>query len=140
MTLRLKPSRSAWVWWCALHALLLASTEIVAWPWPLSLAALGAILCHAVARRPRRAPGLILVSADAGCTVPDWEVDRLALGERTVVCSHWIRLDIGTGPRRRDLVLFADQLGRDEWTRLRALLERARCDGAHVPRRPREPI
>jgi hypothetical protein len=69
---------------------------------------------------------VILVDADAHCIVPAWNAGRLALGARTVVCPHWLRLDLGTGPQRRDILLVADQLGRVEWARLRALLERTR--------------
>ena len=69
---------------------------------------------------------VILVDADAHCIVPAWSTGRLALGARTVVCPYWLRLDLGTGPQRRDILLVADQLPPFEWARLRALLDRTR--------------
>jgi hypothetical protein len=126
LTLRPKPSRALTVWWLALHALLAAAALLVASPWPVDLVMLLAIAGHGVVRRPRPSPKLILVSADGRCAVPDREATYFALGARTVVCPHWVRLDFGTGPRRRDILLVADQLDRVEWVRLRALLERTR--------------
>jgi hypothetical protein len=114
------------VWWLALHALLAAAALLVAAPWAIKLAALLAVGGHGAVRRPRPPPEVILVDADAHCIVPAWNAGRLALGARTVVCPHWLRLDLGTGPQRRDILLVADQLGRVEWARLRALLERTR--------------
>ena len=85
-----------------------------------------AVAGHGVVRRPRPSPQLILVSADGRCAVPDGQAAYFALGARTVVCPHWVRLDFGTGPQQRDILLVADQLGRVEWVRLRAILARTR--------------
>jgi len=114
------------LWWLALHALLAAAVVLVASPWPIKLAALLAVGGHGVVRRPRPPPAVILVDADAHCIVPAWSADRLALGARTVVCPHWLRLDLGTGPQQRDLLLVVDQLAPFEWARLRAVLDRTR--------------
>jgi hypothetical protein len=135
-----RPSRLLSLWWCALHALLVAAALLVAWPSALRIAALALIAAHAVARWPRVTPVSVLVGADATCLVPEWGIGRAPLGPRTIVCTYWLRLDVGVGPLRRDLLLFTDQLGPDEWARLRAALERARCDTAHVFQRFREPI
>jgi hypothetical protein len=123
-----------------LQLVLGAAALLVAWPWPVKLAALAAIVGRALRVRPAPTPSSIVVHPDATCLVPPWSSTRVPLGPRTVVCSHWLRLDLGFGPRRRDIVLFVDQLDPQQWASLRALLERARCDAAHVPRPPREPI
>ena len=140
MTLTLEASRLLWVWWCGLHALLATTAVLGGWPWALKLAAVAAVAAHAVVRRPSPTPRSVVVAPDATCVVPEWGPSRVALGPRTVVCAYWIRLDLGTGPRPGDILLFIDQLDPGQWTRLRALLERARCDTAHVSPRPREPI
>jgi hypothetical protein len=123
-----------------LHLVLIAADFLVAWPLAAQLSTLAAIACHCAVRRPQPTPRLIIVGADATFVVPEWSLDRAPLGPRTVVCVFWIRLDLGMGPARRDLLLFADQLDAEHWARLRGLLGRARCDTAHVSQRPREPI
>jgi hypothetical protein len=140
LTLTLEASRLLWAWWCGLHALLAAAAVLVGWPWALKLAAVGAIAVHAVARRPPPSPASVIVAADATCVVPERGPSRVALGPRTVVCALWIRLDLGPGPPTRDIVLFVDQLPAGQWASLRALLDRARCDSAHVSSGPKEPI
>jgi hypothetical protein len=134
LVLTLEPSRARWVWWLALHALLASAALLAALPWWSTLIALAAIVTHAVGRRPRGTPDTILVGADGYCVVPEWDEGRWALGPQTSVCPYWIRLEIGVGVGRRDIVLFADQLDGEQWARLRGLLERVRCDAAHVPR------
>jgi hypothetical protein len=142
LTLTLEASRLVVAWWCVLHLLLAVATLSVGWPMALKLAALAALAAHAVVCRPRAGPRSIVVGSDAACVVPEWGFGPAPLGPRTLVCTWWIRLDLGSGmgPPRRDIVLFVDQLDGDQWARLRALLERARCDTAHVSRRPGEPI
>jgi hypothetical protein len=122
-----KPSRVVWLWWGALHLLLVATALLVAWPWPVRLLASIAVLGHGIARRPCAPPPTIVVAADGRCTVPQWHLDALPLGARTLVCPHWIRLDFGAGSRRRGLLLLADQLDRRQWALLRAFLLRSRC-------------
>ena len=77
--------------------------------------------------RPRGSPAGIVVTADGSCSVPEWRTGERPLGERTLVCPVWIRLDLGAGPWRRDILLIADQVRPEEWRRLRAILKRARC-------------
>jgi hypothetical protein len=101
---------------------------LVDWQWPVQLAAVLLLSCHGAARRPRPPPSLISIGADAGCAVPDLAAGRLVLGPRTVLGPYWVRLDLRMGLERRDIVLCADQLAAEEWTRLRALLERTRHD------------
>jgi hypothetical protein len=113
-----------WVWWWGLHLLLAAAAALVGVPWLVRGAALVAVVGHALARRPRAAPGRIVLTADAHCAVPEWSAGRLRLGARTLVCPYWIRFDLDAGSRRRDFVLFADQLEPGEWARLRAVLAR----------------
>jgi hypothetical protein len=122
-----------WLWWYALHALLVATATLVAGPWWLGLAAIVVVVAHGIVRRPSASPALIIVAADARCTVPDRGLERCALGARTVVCPYWVKLAFGTSPRQRDVLLLADQIDVADWTRLRALLRRARCDAPHVP-------
>jgi hypothetical protein len=108
-----------------LHLLLVAATLLVAWPPGAKLVALVAVTGHAALRRPRPPPARVVIGANAACAVAH-RSSPVALGPRTVVCSHWVRLDLGTGPRPRDIVLFADQLDPEAWARLRALLARGR--------------
>jgi hypothetical protein len=123
-----------------LHAVLAAAALLVAGPAAFRVAAIAAIVAHAVGRRPRATPPSVLVGTDATCLVPEWGVRRTPLGPRTVVSTYWIRLDVGVVTPRRDILLFIDQLDPDQWARLCALLERARCDAPHVFQRLREPI
>jgi len=123
-----------------LHLLLAAADFLVAWPLVAQLAALAVIAGHAVVGRPQPTPSPIIVAADATWLIPQWCPDHAPLGPRTLVCPYWINLDLGIGPPRRDIVLFIDQLDVRQWALLRALLNRARCDGVHVSQRPGEPI
>src|SRR5262245_40989095 len=120
------PSRFMWVWWVGLHALLGASAMLVAVPTVVRFAVLIAILGHGVFRRPRPPPTVVLVGADGRCVVPEWGANPSALGPQTLICSGWLRLDVRTGSRRRDILLFADQLPAPQWTRLRARLRPTR--------------
>jgi hypothetical protein len=122
-----KPSRAAWLWWGALHLLLVVAAMLVAWSWPVRVLVSIAIVSHGIARRPRKPPPTIVVGADGRCSVPQWQIDELPLGAGTLVCPYWVRLGFGTGPRRRDIVLFIDQLDWRQWALLRACLLRLRC-------------
>jgi len=99
---------------------------LVAWPWFAELFAIVVVLVHGVLRRPRASPAAIVVGEDGGCVVPEWWAGRQELDARTRVCPYWINLSFGTGPHRRDLLLVKDQIGRDDWSRLAAVLRRAR--------------
>lgn len=92
----------------------------------MQLLAILAVIVHGVVRRPRVSPELIVVAEDGGCVVPEWHTGRQVLGARTRLCPYWISLEFGTGPHRRDILLFKDQLGREQWTRLAAVLRRVR--------------
>jgi hypothetical protein len=121
------------------HALLVASVLLVAWPCLSKLAALFVIAVHAAVRRPRSNHLSIIVAEDATWYVPFSSTGKARLGPRTVVCPYWVALDLGSGAPRRNLVIFIDQLDADQWARLRALLGRARCDTAHVLSKSGEP-
>jgi hypothetical protein len=115
-----------WAWWGALHVLLAAAAALVGWPASLEALALVAIVAHGLSRRPPASPKLIVVSEDGFCAVPEWQTGRRPLGDRTLVCLFWVRLDLGQDLRQRDILLIADQLRPEEWRRLRALLARTR--------------
>jgi hypothetical protein len=128
LVLNLERSRVLSVWWCLLHALLCAAVALVGWPVPFKLLALVAVVGHAVMRVPGASPRVLQVSEDGSCVVPEWKTGSRPLGARTLVCPFWVRLDLGTGPWPRDILLFADQMRPDEWRRLRALLLRTSCE------------
>jgi len=141
LALTLKPSRIASVWWWGLHALLGAAVVLVAWSWPARLVAVAAVLRHAVVCGPQPGPALLFLHPDGNCTVPAWGAERVPLDDRTVIGAWWVRLGFGASLGRRDILLFADQVGEVEWRRLCALLERTgRCDSPHGSARPAEPI
>lgn len=122
MILGLKPSRLLRAWWCALHALLAAAILLAGMPMALKAILLAALVGHGAVRRPRPGPTVIHVAADGSCDVPEWRTGNLSLGAGTLVCPFWIKLDLGRGIRQRYIFLFADQVGPDDWRRLRALL------------------
>jgi hypothetical protein len=113
-------------WWWSLHLLLLAAAALVGWPVLVKGLAAATVLVHGILRRPRGSPRLVVVSAGGLCSVPEWQAEPRPLGERTLVCPFWVRLDVGAGPGRRDIVLVADQVRPEEWRRLRAILDRVR--------------
>jgi hypothetical protein len=115
------------LWWYLLHGLLVAAVALVGWPFVPKAVALAAVFGHAMLRRPAAAPGLVLLDGGA-CAVPEWQTGMRPLGRRTLVAPFWVRLDLGRGPWRRDLVLLVDQLQPEQWRRLRAALVRERGD------------
>ena len=128
MVLKLERSRILWVWWLLLHALLGVAFALVGWAAPFRFAAVAVVLGHCVMRRPAESPGTVVMAEGGRCAVPEWNTGLRALGPRTLVARFWIRLDLGRGPWRRDILLFADQVRPETWRRLRALLLRARCE------------
>src|SRR5688572_27347886 len=125
LALNLKPSRSLWVWWWLLHALLVAAAVLAALPAGIEVLVVLAAVVHGVVRRPSAGPRVVLIAEGGFCVVPEWRTGLRPLGARTLLCPFWVRLDLGTGPWPRDLFLMADQVPPEEWRRLRARL--ARC-------------
>ena len=119
-----------WMWWGALHLLLATAAILVGGPAWIKVLVVIAMGAHGVWRRPKASPGLVVVSEDGCCAVPEWSTGRRPLGSRTLVCPFWVRLDLGKGSRQRDILLIADQLPPEDWRRLRAILARTRGDGA----------
>jgi hypothetical protein len=117
-----------WAWWAALHVLLAAAAALVGVPASIKVCAVLAIVGHGIIRRPRAPPGLVVVTEDGCCVVPEWHTGRRPFGSRTLLCPFWIRLDLGKGSWRRDILLVADQMKAEDWRRLRALLTRIRGD------------
>jgi hypothetical protein len=128
LVLNLEASRVLWAWWILLHALLGAAVALVGWPISLKLLAIAALAAHGIVRRPAASPRVVGLADDGACVVPEWNTGPRPLGARTLVCPFWVRLDLGTGPWRRDLLLLADQMRPEQWRRLRALLRRISCE------------
>jgi hypothetical protein len=112
----------------ALHVLLAVAALLVGWPASMKALAVLTIALHGVVRRPLATPARVVVTEDGCCVVPEWHTGLRPLGSRTLMCPFWIRLDLGKGLRRRDILLVADQIDREGWRRLRALLARTRRD------------
>lgn len=106
--------------------LLLGSVALVGCPAALKVAGAAALVVHAVARRPARPPRAVLITEDGVCAVPEWRAGLRPLGPRTTMAPFWIRLDLGAGSPKRELLLLADQVTPEDWRRLRAMLARSR--------------
>ena len=111
-----------------MHVLLGLAFALVGWAAPFRLLAVAALVGHCIVHRPSASPRTVLVAEGGRCVVPEWNTGARPLGPRTLVSLFWVRLDLGTGPWRRDLLLLADQVRPEQWRRLRALLLRARCE------------
>jgi hypothetical protein len=111
-----------------LHALLCVAFALVGWPAAFRVLGIVAVVGHGVVRRPAASPRTVIVTEGGTCAVPEWNTGPRPLGPRTLVCPFWVRLDLGRGPWRRDILLVADQLRPGEWRQLRGLLDRARCE------------
>ena len=92
-------------------------------------------------RRPRRraaaasrAGGRCSSGPTPACLVPEWGVSACAARAANASCArYWIRLDVGVGRApTRHIAAHRPARARTQWARLRALLERARCDAPHV--------
>jgi len=97
----------------------------VAWPWYATLLAGALTLGHAWWRRPRRPIPSLTMAADGSCRIHVWGPDVLTLTERTRITPFVLDLYFRKGPRALRLVLLADQVDRDDWARLSAILRRA---------------
>lgn len=128
LVLNLERSQLLSAWWILLHALLGVALALVGWPAPLRLLAVAAIVGHGFVRRPPASPRVVHLGADGSCAIPEWNTGSRPLGARTLVCPLWVRLDLGTGPWPRDILLLADQMRAEEWRRLRELLLRVSCE------------
>lgn len=82
-------------------------------------------LCHAWWRRPRPQSASLTVAADGSCRIPEWGPDVLTLTDRTRITPCVLDLYFRKGPRALRLLLLADQVDRDDWARLSAILRRA---------------
>ena len=112
------------VWWCTLHALLVAAAWVVGWPWYAKLLAAALALGHAWWRRPDAPPVSIAVTADGSFRIPKWGPDVLTLTDRTRATPYVLDLHFAGGLRTGRLLLLADQVDRDDWARLSAILRR----------------
>ena len=107
-----------------MHLLLAVAAVLVGWTMPIKALAAMTVAGHGLLRPPQPARGRVVVRADGSCTVQGQSA-AMPLGERTLLCPFWARLDLGSG--RRDILLIADQVRPEEWRRLRAILRRTRC-------------
>ena|SRR5688572_14220403 len=128
LVLNLERSRVLALWWFLLHVLLGVALALVGWAVAFRLVAIVAIAAHGVLRRPAASPRTVVIAEGGRCVVPEWNTGARPLGPRTLISPFWVRLDLGTGPWRRDILLLADQMPPETWRRLRALLLRARCE------------
>ena len=124
LKVELRASRALRVWWCALHAVLVAAACAVGWPWYAKLLAAALALGHAWWRRPDAPPVSIAVTADGSFRIPEWGPDVLTLTDRTRVTPYVLDLHFGTDLRTGRLLLLADQVDRGDWARLCAILRR----------------
>ena len=91
-----------------------------------------AALCvsiHAVARYPQTPPRIVR-SRGGEWAVPERGLTGLRLGPRTRYTTLWMRLSLGGALETVDVVLLVDQVGREDWRALQALLRRGEGAGA----------
>jgi len=105
--------------------LLVVAACLVGWPWYAKLLACVLTLGHARWRRPRPRATSLSLAADGSCRIRQWGPDVLTLSDRTRITPFVLDLHFRDGPRVWRLVLLADQVDRDDWARLSAILRRA---------------
>jgi len=105
--------------------LLVVAACLVGWPWYAKLLACVLTLGHARWRRPRPRATSLTVAADGSCRVHEWGPHLLTLTDRTRITPFVLDLYFRKGTRALRLVLLADQVDRDDWARLSAILRRA---------------
>lgn len=117
------------VWHVVVHAVAFVSVSLSGFPWPLKLAAGGALVAHAAWRRPK-APMPFCRAADGTWSLPTLGLEGLALRPGTQAGPFWVRLALGrAGARTVTIVLLADQVDREAWRRLQAELRRGTAAG-----------
>ncbi|MEO8464860.1 MAG: hypothetical protein ABI640_05925 [Gammaproteobacteria bacterium] len=110
------------LWWLALHGLLLGTAALIGAAWWLKGLCALAVAVHAVLRRPAPTPTPILIAEDGSCCVPGLETAWLVPGPRTRLAAHWLRLSLVGGVSQRDILLCVDQIDAQSWARLNARL------------------
>jgi len=100
----------------------LAALALLGAPWMLKAPAAIAALAHSIVFRPRRTPRLVLRAGRV--TLPERELEDLALGPRTRHSGLWVRLDLRGPGRALDILLLVDQVDPILWRTLRAELAR----------------
>jgi hypothetical protein len=134
--LKPEPSAALAIWWIALHATLVGACIEVGAPWSAKVAALAAVACHALARRPRR-PERLVIGADGRVALPERGVAGLELGARSRYTSAWVRLELRGSGRALHWVLLADQVDPETWRTLQLELRRRGASAAEgVPDSP----
>jgi hypothetical protein len=114
-----------WLWWLALHVLLASTALSVGWPWLPKVAAIVALVAHAVWRRPLSVRSVIEVGADGACRIPGISAEPFAPTSRTRLAPFWVRVVARNEGDAVDILLVADQLDSRDWRRLIAILRRA---------------
>lgn len=121
LTLEPRASRTRALAWLGLHAVLGAAVWAAALPAWAKAAALAALAVHAAVARP--AATLPLVWRADGTV--ELEADAYALDGATTYTDSWVVLRLASAAgRRREVVLFRDQLDSVTWSRLQARLRR----------------
>jgi len=106
---------------------------LAALPPAITALAIVALIGHAGARRPAPPPTLVL-GPDGTIRLPGVAQGAVVLCADSRVTPFWVRLSWQEPASRRELLLFADQLGRPDWARLSAGLRRGAlgCGGNRV--------
>lgn len=125
IVLRPKPSRVLSLWWLGLHLLLAATVFLIGWSVLPKIGAIAAVVAHALWRRPLAASEVIEVGADGACRIASQGSEAFAPGPRTRLTPFSVRIVARTKRDLVDILLLADQLDREDWRRLTAILRRA---------------
>ena len=105
--------------------MLVVAACLVGWPWYAKLLAGALTLGHAWWWRPRPPVASLTVAADGSCRIHEWGPDVLTLAERTRITRFALDLHLKGASRAGRLLLLVDQVDRDDWARVSAILRRA---------------
>ncbi|HEY9182485.1 MAG TPA: protein YgfX [Gammaproteobacteria bacterium] len=113
------------LWWLGLHGLLAATALLIGWPAPTKVAALCAVFVHALWRKPSSTRAVIEVGADGACRIPAVNAEPFEPDAGTLLTPFCVRIVARSSRDTVDILLLADQVPREDWRRLTAILRRA---------------
>ncbi|MBN1238449.1 MAG: hypothetical protein JXB36_08095 [Gammaproteobacteria bacterium] len=132
-----------------MHAVAAAGLLASGLPLPIRLAGLGAVLLHALLRRPPRVPATLTLRVDGDWELGGFGAARFVLEEGTAAGPFWVLLELGPaasaggpdgargGPAASvRILLLRDQLPDAEWRALSAAVGRVRPARGGVRRQP----